>query len=147
MSNRCNAIRNEQLGMSAGKAVHMLRKKIMFNLIQRLNEDTCFKCGKIIQTVDELSIEHKIPWLYGDISLFWDLDNIAFSHLRCNKPDRPAKSMLGREPTNKLNRPEGMNWCFKHKEFLPIDQFSKNTSSHTGLHNLCKDHQHYNRSC
>lgn len=35
-------------------------------------------------------MEHKIAWLDGNdpISLFFDLNNTAFSHLKCNIADR-----------------------------------------------------------
>lgn len=41
---------------------------------------------KKINTVDELSIEHKEPWENSDNpkELFFNLDNISFSHLKCN---------------------------------------------------------------
>ena len=81
-----NKIRHIQLGMPFGTAQNKLRKAIMFQMIQRVSLDVCFQCGKKIETIDELSIEHKIPWMnsYNPIKLFFDLDNIAFSHLRCN---------------------------------------------------------------
>lgn len=80
--------KSAQLGMSYGKTMYRLRKQIMFRLICRLDENICFKCDKRIVTADELSIEHKIPWLDNDTELFWDLDNTTFSHCRCNKPHR-----------------------------------------------------------
>lgn len=75
-----------QLGIDPGTASSVLKKMIMFDLIKRLNLNVCFQCGNIIDTVDELSIEHKIPWLDSDnpYELFFDLNNIAFSHLKCN---------------------------------------------------------------
>jgi len=81
-----NEIKSEQLGISYGAATAQLRKKILFFLIQKLGLNTCFQCGKKILDIDALSIEHKIPWLHSENpkELFFDLDNIAFSHLKCN---------------------------------------------------------------
>lgn len=81
-----NAIRSEQLGMSFGKANNILKKSIMFSLIQKCSMDNCFLCGERIKSVDEMSIEHKTPWLRSEnpLEMFFDLDNIAFSHLKCN---------------------------------------------------------------
>ncbi len=87
--NKTDHRRTRQLGMSIGTASHRLKKQLMHRLAQRLGEDACFRCGKPILTAEELSIDHKKTWLDIDISLFWDLDNIAFSHRSCNKPDRP----------------------------------------------------------
>jgi len=81
-----NKKKNEQLGMSHGTAANRLRKAIMFRLLQDAGKDMCFQCGEKIESVDEISIEHKVPWLDNDdpVGLFFDLDNIAFSHLSCN---------------------------------------------------------------
>jgi hypothetical protein len=58
----------------------------LFNLLQKYAEDACFRCGEKIERIEDLSIEHKKPWEGISVELFWDLDNIAFSHLRCNLP-------------------------------------------------------------
>ena len=75
-----------KLGMSIGTAQSRLRKMIMFQMVQKLGLDICFRCGKKIEKIEDLSIEHKIPWLNSNKpkELFWDLSNIAFSHLSCN---------------------------------------------------------------
>ena len=72
----------DQLEMPLGTACHKLRQQIMFQLVQQTGRDICFKCNEIIESVEDFSIEHKIPWLDNDVSLFWNLDNIAFSHRR-----------------------------------------------------------------
>lgn len=76
----------DQLGMPIGTASHKLRKSIIFNLLKKNNENFCFQCGTEIETEKELSIEHKVPYLDSEnpVDLFFDLDNIAFSHLNCN---------------------------------------------------------------
>ena len=70
--------------MSVGTATHRLKKSLMLRLAQRCGMDWCCRCGERIDTEHELSVEHVKPWLDVDPSLFWDLDNIAFSHLSCN---------------------------------------------------------------
>ncbi|WMM35529.1 hypothetical protein [Vibrio phage PJN101] len=89
-----------QLGMDPGTASHQLRKQIMFSYIQHCGDDKCFQCGKQIKSVDDLSIEHKIPWLDSEDpkGLFFDLSNIAFSHLKCNvAARRSVKAVCGTE--------------------------------------------------
>jgi len=85
MSNS-NKKKTEQLGMPHGTAAGRLRKSIMFNLIKQCGHDICFQCKKTIEKEEDLSIEHKIPWLDSEKpkELFFDLDNISFSHLKCN---------------------------------------------------------------
>ena len=101
----CNSRKASQLGMPLGTATGRLRKIILFNLLQRLGEDVCFRCGTGIETEEALSIEHKVPWLDSDASLFWNLNNIAFAHLSCNRPNRPFD--LGLANRSKTCCPQG----------------------------------------
>lgn len=92
-----NEKRFQQLGMPHGTAANRLRKMILFSLVQQTELDICFKCGEIINSVENLSIEHKAPWLDSEDprKLFFDLDNIAFSHSRCNhRRVIPKKQLL-----------------------------------------------------
>jgi len=73
-----------QLGLPIGTASHRLRKMIMFRLAQETGRDTCLRCEKKIDFVSEFAIDHKEAWLDVSVKLFWDLDNIGFSHTRCN---------------------------------------------------------------
>jgi hypothetical protein len=73
-----------QLGMPRGTAANRLRKMVLFDVLKRHNENICVRCKKSIEAVEELSIEHVKPWEGADTALFWDLQNIAFSHLSCN---------------------------------------------------------------
>lgn len=81
-----NKEKNDQLGMNHSTARHHLVKKLMFSMAQRLGEDTCYQCGKKIEDVKHLSVEHKTPWLHSEnpVETFFDLDNVTFSHLKCN---------------------------------------------------------------
>jgi hypothetical protein len=73
-------------GLNAGTASSRLRKSIMFDLAQKLNLCTCFRCSKEIDNVDDFTIDHKINWRKSDnsVELFFNLNNIAFSHHLCN---------------------------------------------------------------
>lgn len=81
-----NAKKAKQLGMPLGTAANRLRKMLLFDMMQRLGEDSCFRCGRRIQDIKNFSIEHKQPYLNSNnpAELFFDLNNIAFSHLSCN---------------------------------------------------------------
>lgn len=105
----------DQIGRPIGTAQHHLRRLIMFDLVKRLNLDTCFRCNAKIENVSQLSIEHKEPWLDNDPKLFWDLDNIAFSHLSCN--------IKAARKTNRIVPPANMEWCWGCKQFRSIDKF------------------------
>ena len=83
---KSNKKKSDQLGMAIGTASGRLRKMIMFSLVRETGRDVCYRCGKKIHDIDTLSIEHITPWLDSDDpkELFFDLDNIAFSHMTCN---------------------------------------------------------------
>ncbi len=81
-----NKKKSEQLGMAHGTAAGRLRKMVLWKYVTEAAANYCFQCGDIIDSIDELSIEHKEPWLDSDdpVGLYFDLNNIAFSHLTCN---------------------------------------------------------------
>ena len=93
--------KSKQLGMNHSTASGRLRKKILFMLIQRLKLDTCFQCKNLIVEVEDLSIEHKKPWLDEDPRLFWDMGNIAFSHRSCNSSAARFNTKGGRKKFEK----------------------------------------------
>lgn len=116
--------------MPFGTACHRLRKLVLFDLLKKYDDNVCLKCGKIIESVDDLSMEHKEPWLDVDPSLFWDLANIAFSHIKCNTRDR----------TGRKQGSNGTAWCYKCKKFLPINMFGKDKHQWDSLNKRCLVH-------
>lgn len=121
--------KSEQLRMPFGTACGRLRKLILFDLLQKHGKNYCYRCGREIETVDDLSIEHKIAWLHNDPDLFWDLDNVAFSHVKCN---------YGASRQNKRIGQIGTAWCYRCKQFLPTESFGPDESRWNGLRNCCK---------
>lgn len=83
---KANEEKARQLGMPFGTASHRLRKRLMFFLAEKCGKTICFRCGRPIESAEELSIDHKEDWLHSQNpeQLFFDLDNIAFSHRICN---------------------------------------------------------------
>lgn len=124
----------QQLGMSHGAAANKLRKNILFSFAKRLKEDICFKCKEQIVSVDDLSIEHKLPWENISSSLFWDLDNITFSHLKCNR-----QHTYNMNEDKKIVGPAGTSWCFRCKKFHPVEMFSQDSFRSNGLRNVCRE--------
>ena len=99
--NKSNKMNADLLGVSWGAACNRLRKKVLFSLIVRLKENSCHRCDGEILSVDDLSIEHKNAWRQAvdPVESFFDLNNIAFSHLSCNisAGDRPTKKYYTKE--------------------------------------------------
>lgn len=92
-----NSKKDKLLGMPHGTANNKLRKSIVFKLAGLCNMLECHRCKKQIESVNQLSVEHKEAWQQAidPVSSFFDLDNIAFSHLVCNigaafKPNKYA---------------------------------------------------------
>ena len=131
--NKRGARKSAFLGMSHGTASNRLRKIVLFHLLQKHDENVCFKCSAKIETSEELSIEHKEPWEGISVELFWSLDNIAFSHLRCNRNHRYKSGGAKRRKVGA----EGMAWCRKCKVFLSITEFCRNKARWNGLQAWC----------
>lgn len=92
-----------QLGMNPSTAQYRLIKDILWKLIIQTNQNICCKCNEEM-TRETFSIEHIVPWLDSDdpVKLFFDLENISFSHLKCNvgsaRQSRKLKDKCGTIP-------------------------------------------------
>lgn len=120
---------DEQLGMTVGIASYLLKKQMLWRFMPDEMKN-CLRCGERL-TVEDFTLDHKVPWRGMDTDRFWDLDNIGYSHHRCN-------SSAGR-PTKKKVGPEGTAWCGQHQEFFPIECFHRNRRNWNGVHRECKE--------
>ena len=110
--------------MPYGTACGRLKKSILFKLVQKLKKDVCYRCHKKIEDEKDLSIDHKKAWLNVDVKLFWDLENIAFSHNECNSKSRKT---FGPPP---FKGPEGTLRCSVCQFFRPVENFGKQNKKH-----------------
>ena len=103
--------------MPSETASGRLKKQIMFMLLKKLGINKCWRCSELITDVKDLSIEHKKPWLDSKdpIGLYFDLDNIAFSHIKCNIG-------AARKP-HKIIWEEGKMYCWSCKRQRLIEEF------------------------
>lgn len=86
-----------QLGMNPSTASGRLVKDLLWNFVKTTGQDACCKCGEPMSR-ETFSIEHVTPWLDSDdpVGLYFDLENISYSHLRCNVEDaRRPQSQCG----------------------------------------------------
>lgn len=75
----------KDLGLTYSASIRKLTRAIMFSLIQKTGLDTCYRCsGELL--LEDFSIEHKKVWRNQPDAknLFFDLNNISFSHQACN---------------------------------------------------------------
>lgn len=86
-------LQKEQLGMAMSTARSRLLKSVLYNLLNDSNKNHCFRCKNTIDNEDELSIEHKEPWLHSEdpVEIFFDLGNVTFSHLDCNTKENRGR--------------------------------------------------------
>jgi hypothetical protein len=95
--------------MSTGKANAILLRSLLFKLACDTEMHFCYRCGAQIMTVAEMSIEHKTPWQDSDdpVELFFDLDNIGFSHRACNyrAARRPNQRFFSKDQEHVHYRP------------------------------------------
>lgn len=92
--------KRNQLGMNPSTASSRLVKDILFNFIDQQGIN-CYHCNSPM-TREDFSIEHKTPWLDSENpkELYFDLDNISFSHLLCNTgAARRTKSGVYKHPS------------------------------------------------
>lgn len=76
----------------------------------------CFQCGGSMSR-DTFSIEHKVAWLDSEnpLDLYFDLENISFSHLECNVKNsrqrgrKPHDSEEDRKQANRVNKSKYQN--------------------------------------
>lgn len=134
--------RRKELGMPLGTAQHRLRIQLLFKYIKKAGENFCFDCKEEILQPNEISIQHKKVWLHVDVNLFWDLDNIAFSHRWCNKPERyPHKGSKAPHGTTTRYKYHGCRCPECTKEVVKkVKKYREKLNSHslTDEHMLAK---------
>lgn len=86
----------KQLGMDLGTAQHRLRKQVLFRLVKETCGIKCYRCSKDMSE-DDFTLDHKVAWRNSPKAeaLFWDSDNVAWSHSVCNtQASRSANGLL-----------------------------------------------------
>jgi hypothetical protein len=138
--------RSIQLGMSISTAVYQLQRRILFSFAGKLGLTLCFQCGREIETLAEFSIEHKEPWMDVSPDLYWDLNNIAFSHNCCNSSKArvtEARRRAGARNLTKIHKsltaPVGMVRCAGHRDYLLSGEFNSNKRNVTGYASYCNN--------
>ena len=88
--------KQHQLGMNPSTASHRLVKDTLWRLVVQAGQNLCYRCEEPM-TRETFSIEHKEAWLDScdPLGLYFDQENISFSHLSCNIKD----SRSGRTPS------------------------------------------------
>lgn len=132
--NKSNSDRAKLLGMPFGTANSKLRKLLLFSLAQKLGSDYCFRCDARIETVDDFSIEHKVPWRASSdpVASFFDMENISFSHLFCN-------TQHGRSLNRKYDSEQDRIRAKWHREYADPERYRKHLDDKKRLYHKNKD--------
>lgn len=128
MTTRSNRQKEAVLGMPFGTACGRLRRMMVFELLRRHGENVCYRCGGLIDGADDLTLEHKQSWQTNGAAFFWDVNNIAFSHVRCNIRDGYVKREII----------DGKLWCPSCSQSLLIECFHRERRERTGYAPRCK---------
>lgn len=108
--NKYKEERTRQLGMNPSTASARLLKDIIYQYAVVDHDVKCHRCGEEMSR-EAFSIEHKVPWLHSENphELYFDLENISFSHLSCNvrsarKPSKKYHTDRERMDAHNLQR-------------------------------------------
>jgi hypothetical protein len=142
--NKMNKQRADALGEPISTANSKLKKILLYEALQRLGEDFCYRCDRQIDNIEDLSIEHTKSWLYAENpkEVFFDTSGIAFSHRVCNSSAKKIfkggiSPLTGRISPRRKEGPEGTAWCHRCKTNRPIQEFTVDNSRWNNLRADC----------
>jgi hypothetical protein len=91
--------------------------RTIFYLLSTIKHTKCYRCKQEL-SAEDLSIDHIQDWFNSENpkEMFFDLENIAFSHLRCNMSARKTSSKVigkttGYKGVYTLNRRPGASYA------------------------------------
>jgi hypothetical protein len=120
-----NNNKKHQLGMNPSTASHRLVKDILWVLLTETGRTLCYRCGEEM-TRDTFSIDHVVPWLGSDtpVSLYFDIGNISFSHLRCNIVDGANKRQKygSAEEAREAHLEAAREWKRLNRSYSPTER-------------------------
>lgn len=92
--------KSQQLGMNPSTAQSRLVRDLLFKQLCDLGINKCYRCGEEMSR-DTFTIEHIKPWLDSEDpqKMFFDLDNISYSHHKCNSGNTSKISASCGTPT------------------------------------------------
>jgi len=137
--------KSQVLGQPISTANSKLRKMLLFKYVALSGNGNCYRCQKEILFIEDFSIEHKIAWLHNPLGreLFFDLDNISFSHRVCNSSaSKTYKDGIapntGKPSLRRKIGPVGTVWCFRCKYFKSGNLFDRDATTWSGFKAECK---------
>jgi hypothetical protein len=118
-----------------GKASALLLRQTVWLLLVATDQGRCFRCGGEMSLAD-YSLDHAEPWRGQDAALFWDPNNIHWSHKLCNT--KAARTVTPSQDARRRIVRNGLLRCSFCKKDLPVSQFWKSSKVNCGYNSLCK---------
>lgn len=117
--------KQQQLGMNPSTASGRLVKDVLYKLVVQTGQNNCYHCG-FPMSRDTFSIEHMVPWLDSEdpLGLFFDLDNISFSHISCNVAAgrKPHKKYETKDEAKEAHLETSREWKRKNRVYDPEER-------------------------
>lgn len=117
--------KQQQLGMNPSTASGRLVKDILYSLVMQTGQNNCFQCG-FPMSRETFSVEHKEPWLdsYDPVGLYFDLENISFSHHSCNVAAgrKPNKKYDSKEEAKEAHLGISREWKKENRTYDPEER-------------------------
>lgn len=101
--------------MDPATASARLLRDLLWDCVCRSGR-TCYRCGEEM-TRESFSVDHKQPWLDSEapVQMFFDLNNIAYSHKSCNYGDSRKPHKYTDEELEALS-PSAKNQVLRDRE-------------------------------
>jgi len=130
----------KRFGIAVSTARYQLLKNLLFKFLLETGKNSCFRCGETMTSKD-FTLEHIKPWAWDNnaLELFMDINNISFSHFRCNAGNTRTNSERAKKGHISMRKHTDTHatcsLCGQNKE---RKEFNKNRSNISGLQSSCK---------
>lgn len=97
MADKWVKAKSDFLGMPLGTARNRLVNSVIRRLAVLAGVATCHRCGEALESDEDISMDHVKDWFQKEngIALFFDPENVAFSHKKCNYLSRKSQPKSG----------------------------------------------------
>lgn len=115
MSGNKSTKKSQLLGMSFHTARGRLERDLLFKFATQLGH-TCFRCQQPMLR-DNFSVDHKHNWSVAasPVQAYFDLENIAFSHIHCNAANHSNRKYFSYEEKRLAQSQNNKNYKQRRK--------------------------------
>lgn len=122
--------------MPLGQANFRLWKKAVWGLLESLGMSDCFRCGSPMSE-QTYSLDHRLVWRGVSADLFWDAENIGWSHHACNL--EAARKVTPKPEPKRRVVVDGTLTCAACRKTKSAEYFGKSSRAWNGYSSYCLD--------